>query len=84
MRFAFTDEQLEFRDAVRDLLAKECTPQRLREAWTNETGRIPGLWQQLADMGVIGMLSPEARGGLGMNEVDLVLIHQLSVYSRNP
>jgi alkylation response protein AidB-like acyl-CoA dehydrogenase len=74
MRFAFTDEQLEFRDAVRDFLAKECTPERLRDAWTNDTGRIPGLWQQLADMGVVGMLAPEQRGGLGLNDVDLVLI----------
>src|SRR5690242_14226638 len=74
MRFAFTDEQLEFRDAVRDLLAKECSAQHLRDAWTNDTGRIPGLWQQLADMGVVGMLAPEAHGGLGMNELDLVLI----------
>jgi alkylation response protein AidB-like acyl-CoA dehydrogenase len=74
MQFAFTDDQLDFRDAVRDLLAKECTPQRLREAWANDTGRIPGLWQQLADMGVVGLLAPEANGGLGLDEVDLVLL----------
>jgi len=74
MRFAFTDDQLELRDAVRDLLAKECTPQHVREAWSNETGRVPGLWQQLADMGVVGILAREAAGGLGLTEVDLVLI----------
>jgi alkylation response protein AidB-like acyl-CoA dehydrogenase len=74
MKFGFSDEQLEFRDAVRDLLAKECTPQRLRDAWTNDTGRIPGLWQQLADMGVVGLLAPEANGGLGLTDVDLVLL----------
>jgi alkylation response protein AidB-like acyl-CoA dehydrogenase len=74
VRFSFSDEQLEFRDAVRDLLAKECTAQHLREAWTNETGRVPGLWQQLADMGVVGMLAPEAHGGLGLTDVDLVLV----------
>src|SRR3954451_14159004 len=74
MKFSFTDEQLEFRDAVRDLLAKECTPQHLREAWTNDTGRIPRLWQQLADIGVGGLLAPEARGGLGLTDVDLVLL----------
>jgi alkylation response protein AidB-like acyl-CoA dehydrogenase len=74
MRFSFSEEQLEFRDAVRDLLAKECSAPRLREAWTNETGRIPGLWQQLAEMGVVGVLAPEANGGLGLDEVDLVLL----------
>jgi alkylation response protein AidB-like acyl-CoA dehydrogenase len=74
MKFSFTDEQIEFRDAVRDLLAKECSPAKLREAWTNDTGRIAGLWAQLVEMGVIGMLAPESAGGLGMDEVDLVLI----------
>ncbi len=74
MRFAFTDDQIAFRDAVRDLLEKECTPAHVRAAWTNTTGRVPGLWEQLADMGVIGMLAPESAGGLGCTMVDLVLI----------
>jgi alkylation response protein AidB-like acyl-CoA dehydrogenase len=74
MRFGFTDDQLAFRDAVRELLEKECTPAHVRAAWTNTSGRIPGLWEQLAEMGVIGMLAPEAHGGLGLTMVDLVLI----------
>lgn len=74
MRFAFTDDQLAFRDAVRELLEKECTPAHVRSAWTNDTGRIPGLWDKLAEMGVVGMLVPEANGGLGLTLVDLVLI----------
>ena len=74
MRFAFTEDQITFRDAVREFLDKECTPAHLRDAWTNETGRIPGLWEQLVDMGVVGMLAPEASGGLGLTMLDLVLI----------
>jgi alkylation response protein AidB-like acyl-CoA dehydrogenase len=74
MRFAFTDDQLAFRDAVRELLENECTPAHVRAAWTNDTGRIPGLWEKLADMGVVGMLASESSGGLGMTMLDLVLI----------
>jgi alkylation response protein AidB-like acyl-CoA dehydrogenase len=74
MRFAFTDDQLAFRDAVRDLLEKECTAAQVRDAWMNETGRVPGLWDQLVEMGIVGMLAPEAEGGLGLTFVDLVLI----------
>src|SRR5688500_3806075 len=72
MQFAFTEDQLLFRDAVRDFLANECKPDAVRAAWENETGRIPGMWQQLGEMGVIGLLAPEAAGGFGMSEVDLV------------
>jgi alkylation response protein AidB-like acyl-CoA dehydrogenase len=74
VRFSFTDDQIAFRDAVRDLLEKECTAAHLRGAWTNATGRVPGLWSQLVDMGVVDMLAPEADGGLGLTMVDLVLI----------
>jgi alkylation response protein AidB-like acyl-CoA dehydrogenase len=74
MKFAFDDDQLAFRDAVRELLEKECSATQLRDAWTNQTGRVPGLWDQLVEMGVVGMLASEADGGLGMSMVDLVLI----------
>ena len=74
MHFAFTDEQLALRDAVRDLLAKECPASAVRAAWTNESGRCPAAWAALSEMGVLGVLAPEAVGGLGLSEVDLVLV----------
>jgi alkylation response protein AidB-like acyl-CoA dehydrogenase len=73
MRFAFTDEQLALRDAVRDLLTKECPPAAVRAAWTSETARCPAAWAALTEMGVLGVVAAEAQGGLGLTEVDLVL-----------
>jgi alkylation response protein AidB-like acyl-CoA dehydrogenase len=73
MRFAFTEQQTDLRDAVRDLLAKECPPERVREAWASPSGRA-GVWGALAEMGVIGMAAPEEAGGLDLDEVDLVLV----------
>jgi alkylation response protein AidB-like acyl-CoA dehydrogenase len=73
MRFAFTDDQLALRDAVRDFLEKECPPALVREAWTNDTGRS-GLWGKLGELGVLGVLAPEEHGGLGGNFLDLVLL----------
>ena len=67
MHFAFTDDQLLFRDTVRDLLANECKPEAVRDAWQNDTGRVPGLWAKLVDMGVAGLTAPEGAGGMGMN-----------------
>ncbi len=73
MRFAFTDEQLAMRDAVRAFLEKECPPKVVRDAWTNDTGRS-GLWPRLGEMGVLGVLAPEGQGGFGGDVLDLVLL----------
>ena len=74
MHFGFTAEQIAFRDAVRDLLRDACPPASVRAAWEGGDGYDPGLWSALADMGVLGLLAPERSGGLGLTEVDLVLI----------
>lgn len=74
MRFSFNDEQLLMRDTVREMLKVECHPTKLREAWENDSGRVPGLWQKFSEMGILGMLVGEAYGGLGMNELDVVLV----------
>ena len=39
-----------------------------------ETGRSPEFWASLAEIGVPGLLIPEEHGGLGMTEIDLVLV----------
>jgi len=74
VRFAFTDDQLLFRDTVRDLLDKECQTEQVRFAWVNDDGRLPDVWSALAEMGVLGVQVPEEFGGLGMTELDLVLL----------
>lgn len=82
MRFAITDEQQEFRDAVRSLLADTCGPDDVRAAWADATvagggpgggsGRVPAAWSALAEMGVLGLCVPEQHGGLGGTDEDLV------------
>jgi alkylation response protein AidB-like acyl-CoA dehydrogenase len=74
MRFAFTDDQLLFRDAVREVLAKECSPDVVRHAWESGSAHSVELWRALAELGVVGLTVPETDGGLGMKELDLVLL----------
>ena len=74
MRFNFTDDQLAFRDTVRDLLSKLSGPDALRAVWDGDRGFDSTVWSHLAEMGVLGLLAPEPAGGLGLDEVDLVLI----------
>ncbi len=73
MRFAFTDQQTEFRDAVRQVLAKECTADDLRAAYQAPRARSPR-WTVLSEMGVVGLSVPEEHGGLGLGLLDLVLL----------
>ena len=99
MRFAFTDDQLAFRDAVRDLLAKECPPEVVRAAWPDgadahgarpgegaraDADRVDAVWAALADMGVLGVAVPEAHGGLGLTELDWVLLAEETGYAALP
>ncbi len=74
MRFAPTDEQLEMAGAVRALLGDICTAGDVRDCWTNSTGHEPARWRRLGEMGLLGMCAPESLGGLGMHELDLVLV----------
>ena len=47
MDFTFTEDQLLFQSSVRDFLAAEVTPERIRQSWEREDGRDAALWQQL-------------------------------------
>ena len=84
MRFAFTQEQDMFRDAVRDLLADLCPPEAVRASWENADGRVPGLWSALGEMGVLAAMVPEADGGLGMTDVDVVRLLEEAGYAGVP
>jgi alkylation response protein AidB-like acyl-CoA dehydrogenase len=73
MQFAFTDQQLEFQAAVRQVLTNECTPADLRSAYQQPTARS-ARWTTVAELGVIGLTVPERHGGLGLGLLDLVLL----------
>ena len=74
MDFRFTETQRLFAGAVGELLDKECTPATLRAMTESNDSSIQTLWVSLSNMGVVGMTGPEGYGGLGMSDLDLVLI----------
>jgi alkylation response protein AidB-like acyl-CoA dehydrogenase len=99
VHFAPTDDQLAFRDAVRDLLAKECPPEVVRAAWPEgevpggaqpgegaraDADRVDGVWRALAEMGVLGVAVPEEDGGLGLGELGWVLLAEETGYVALP
>jgi alkylation response protein AidB-like acyl-CoA dehydrogenase len=84
VRFAFSEEQRLAERSVRELLERECSVEHVRAAWTSATGRIPGLWARLAELGVLGLLVPASAGGMGANELDAVLILEAVGYAALP
>ncbi len=84
MDFTFTQDQWLFRDSVREFLVNEVTPERIRATWASETGRSDSLWQQMAELGLTALTVPEAFGGLGMSELDFILLAQECGYVALP
>ncbi len=84
MDFTFSEDQLLFRESVRDFLVNEVTPERIRQSWETATGRDDELWAQLAELGLTGLTVAEEFGGLGMSALDFVLLAQECGYVALP
>lgn len=76
MDFTFSEDQLGFQEAAKDFLTNEVSTDKIRSLWETDSGRCDQLWAQLTEMGLVGMTVPEEFGGLGMSELDFVLIAQ--------
>ncbi len=72
---SLTDEQQDFVAALRDFCQREAGTREQRDALT-DGGRHPhnpGLYRQMADLGWLGVATPEEYGGAGGGLVDLCL-----------
>jgi alkylation response protein AidB-like acyl-CoA dehydrogenase len=75
MHFAFTRDQLLFRDSLRDVLKRECTPALVRASW-GDRNAADELWKTFAELGVVGLTAAEEHGGLGLDALDGVLLFE--------
>ena len=74
MDFSFTEEQLMLRDSVSAYLAKSYDFDSRQAIGRSDTGWSGEVWSQLADMGLLALPFPVARGGLGGTVADVVAI----------
>jgi len=84
VRFAFDEQQLQFRAQLRSFAEKECPPDAIRTAWEQAPGWSRDRWAHLAELGVTAVTVPESHGGLGLGFVDLVLLLEEAGYSGLP
>lgn len=76
MDFTFTEDQLALRDAIHKFLMVEAAPEMLREIWETKSGRSSALRAKLAEQGLTALSVPEKFGGMGLGDLDWVLIQQ--------
>ena len=80
MQFAFTEDQLAITQAARDMLVETCTPPDLRKMLAETRPLDAARWQTICEMGLLGLLAPEAAGGMGMTLTDLIGIAEAAGY----
>ncbi|PLW69195.1 acyl-CoA dehydrogenase family protein [Pseudohalioglobus lutimaris] len=76
MDLKFTEEQHILRDMVRSMVEDHSTTAVVREMEHDKIGVPTGLWQQMSEMGLTGMMLPEEYGGIGLDMVDCALIYE--------
>jgi alkylation response protein AidB-like acyl-CoA dehydrogenase len=74
MHFGFTQEQDILRQEARKFLDEQCPLEEVRRIAETTVGYSADLWQQLGELGWLGLTIPEAYGGAGLSWVDLVVL----------
>ncbi|HEX7739904.1 MAG TPA: acyl-CoA dehydrogenase family protein [Marmoricola sp.] len=73
MDFTLDDEQRALRDAARGVL-KGYDPERRRTVTSSDPGYDTAVWEQLAQMGLLGLPFAEADGGSGAGPVEVAVV----------
>ena len=76
MNFEATDERRMLAESLRRYLTDRYGPDRRAAILASEEGSSPEVWAELAELGVIGALLPEAAGGFGGEGFDLATVFE--------
>ena len=74
MNFDLDDEQSEIRDMVRRFTEQEITPRAAQ--WDEEHHFPREIYSQMAELGLMGMTTPENYGGSGLNRLSGALAYE--------
>lgn len=75
MKFDLSDDQQLLRSTTRDFLAKDAPLEKSKRIMEHDPrGFEAPQWRQLADMGYVGLLAPEAAGGQGLGPIELAVV----------
>ena len=76
MDLSLTEEQELLRNTARDFMERECSKEALLELDESDTGYSLDIWQKAAEIGWLGMLTPEEYGGSGSSLTDAAVVYE--------
>ena len=74
MNFEFSAEQNQLKAEARRFLEAKCPPAAVRAVLEGSEPYDRALWAGLGDMGFLGIVVPEAYGGLGLGYLELCVV----------
>jgi len=74
MKLTLTEEQEMLKKTAFDFLADKCPKTFVKQMEESETGYSEELWQEMAELGWMGLAFPEKYGGGDMNFLDLAML----------
>ena len=76
MDFNFTSEQDMLRDTVAKLVSQQYDFDTRRKVAKSEAGWRPEMWEQFAELGLLGASFTEAEGGFGSGPIEAMIISE--------
>jgi alkylation response protein AidB-like acyl-CoA dehydrogenase len=74
MDFGLSEDQQLLQRSAAEFLTSECPPSFVREVTRDEDGFPRALYRQMAELGWMGLVIPEAYGGAGLTLLDFALL----------
>jgi Acyl-CoA dehydrogenases len=84
MNLTLSEEQEMLKKAARDFLADKCSKKAIKQMQESEEGYSAELWQEMAELGWMGLAFPEKYGGGGMGFLDLSMLLEEMGYACLP
>jgi len=83
MEFGLSQEQTLLQDSVNKFLTDQSPLSKVREVATGDASDAE-IWQGLAELGIPGLLIPEAQGGVGLGCLDAAIVAECLGYHVTP
>jgi acyl-CoA dehydrogenase len=71
---SYSEEQIELMDVATNFCRDKSPIEKVRKLMADERGYDPAVWQEIVDLGWLGIAVPEAQGGVGLSMAEVAPI----------